>query len=216
MAPNAEGITLRVIYGAGVEGCAAIAAEGMAPLVAAFGSLHVSLWHAGTQHEIRCWSSDDSAVGSSGERLTVGAVTNEHCVRINLGFIGDLSTMAASINFHSTSPRLSSARLTTCHFAVSRIAQSISAQAKWMPRANRRQKGIERSPAAAGALPGVCLSYQDSPTTYFTFDQSSHVSSGAAPMACTSRQTDPCAAARKHDPPRTTHTKFMTVLSPRG
>jgi|SRR5215813_4561350 len=29
-------------------------------------------------------------------------------------------------------------------------------------------------------------------------------------------QTDPCAAARKHDPPRTMHTKFMTVLSPRG
>src|SRR6266849_7798365 len=101
---DAQGIALRIIYRAGVDGCATITAEGVAAFVAAFGGLHVTLGHTGTEHKMCCRSGDDRAIGGASKRLAVGAMTNEHRVRINLRLKGDLSAMAVSVNFHTTSP----------------------------------------------------------------------------------------------------------------
>jgi hypothetical protein len=82
----------------------------VAAFVAAFANLHIALGHTGAERELGRWSWDYRTIRGTGKRLAVGAMTNEYCVRINLRLKGDLSAMAASVNLHATSPRLSGTR----------------------------------------------------------------------------------------------------------
>src|SRR5690348_16734874 len=83
---------------------AAIAAEGVKALVAAFGRLDIGLGCAAQQHEMlgRCRNID--AKRGSGERLAIGAVADVERIGIDLRLEGDLAAMAVSVDLHASCP----------------------------------------------------------------------------------------------------------------
>ena len=83
-----------------IDWCSAFRAEGLDAPVAARGRLHVGLGNTGEKPETAFNRRDDNPEGRAGKRLTIGAMTNLDRIRIDVGFIGQITAMAAPINFH--------------------------------------------------------------------------------------------------------------------
>ena len=102
--PDTQAIALRIVHRAGIDRRAAIAAEGVKALVAAFGRLEIDLGCAAQQHEMLGRCRDVDAKRRSGKRLAISAVADVERIGIDLRLEGDLAAMAVSIDFHTSFP----------------------------------------------------------------------------------------------------------------
>ena len=100
-----QGIALGIVHRAGIDGRAAITAEGVAAFVAALGRLHITLRRAAQEHEMLGRSRDIYAERRAGERLAVRAVADGECRGIDLRFEGDLAAMAVSVDLPASLSR---------------------------------------------------------------------------------------------------------------
>src|SRR5581483_5684468 len=82
---------------------AALRAEGLHALAAAFGGLDVDRRLA-RDPERAVGRRNRSAERRAGQLLAVGAVADRRLLRVDLGFIGDVATMASTVDFHGQSP----------------------------------------------------------------------------------------------------------------
>jgi hypothetical protein len=107
---DAQRIARRVLDRAGEDRRAAVAAEGVAALVAAFGGLHVALRSTAAEHKICRCSRNVGTEGRAGQGLAVGAVADGDTRRIDLRLEADPAAMAASVDLHGFPPLRNEAR----------------------------------------------------------------------------------------------------------
>ena len=71
---------------------------------AAFGGLYIDGRLAGGDLECVAGDADDDTKCRSGETLAVGAMADGGSFRVSLGRIGDVTSVAAAIDFHDQNP----------------------------------------------------------------------------------------------------------------
>src|SRR6516165_674473 len=99
--PHPQAIGLRVGYrGRRIDRCAAFGAERVRPLVPAFSGLDVDLRCSALQDKGAGQARHVRAKSGAGEGLTIGAMADPDLGRVDLGLKADLTTMAASGDFH--------------------------------------------------------------------------------------------------------------------
>lgn len=80
--------------------CATVGAEGVGAFIAVFGRLDVRLGSSGSQKKTAERRLHGDSVGRTSESLAIGAVTNPHSARVDLGFKSNVSAMATAFDFH--------------------------------------------------------------------------------------------------------------------
>ena len=83
-----------------VDRRAASGAEGLGALFTALRRLDVDRRSSGSQNEVLRGRVRSDSIRRAGERLAICAVANTHSLRINFGFKGNQSTVAAAFDFH--------------------------------------------------------------------------------------------------------------------
>src|SRR5882724_44388 len=102
---DAEAVFLRAVAGrGGVDGRAAIPAEGMRAPGPAFRRLDVDRRLPREQRERAIRRGDGDTEGGAGEGLAIRAVAEPHAARIDLRRIGDGTAVAGAVDFHGRSP----------------------------------------------------------------------------------------------------------------
>src|SRR5262249_1162630 len=96
-----------------IDRCAAFGTEPVRPLVPAFSSLNVDFRCSAPQNEGPGQARHVRAKGGAGEGLTIGAMADSDLGRVDFSLEADLTTMAASGDFHRHSPLTVPARCWT-------------------------------------------------------------------------------------------------------
>src|SRR5262249_14871866 len=107
-AADPQGIGRRIV---GVRARAhrrpAVGAKRVPTLCAALCGLDVDLRLPGEQAERRLRRVSRNPKGGSGKHLSIGAVADVHAVRIDLGFVSDMTAVARTLNSHGGPPQKS-------------------------------------------------------------------------------------------------------------
>jgi len=93
-----------VAHGCGVHLRAALGTKGMRALSAAIGCLHIHFRRAAEQAETAFFGEHDHAKRRTAEHLAVSTVADDDLARINVGHVGDVTTMTTSIDVHPYLP----------------------------------------------------------------------------------------------------------------